>query len=270
MRSGPVGSPQPGSPSCSTRMARKLSLAWDGTELPAELRDTYEIYELAEGLGFAWLDEAEFLALPRPVRAELVAHQRRVGREQVPSVKAWGSLVGERAREQADGHRFVWWPSLLAGLEERVLTGYVEQGRRPSRHDRVSERTWRAAEHVVPGARSLAGSFPPRSGPNCFATVMAAAGVTDAGSQWVLREPFETWLAQSTRRGGCDAGPGTVLVWRSHDGQVQHAAVTIGDGWALHKPSQGWFDPVKVLTVADVNRSARSVGRRLHRYALLP
>jgi hypothetical protein len=48
----------------------------------------------------------------------------------------------------------------------------------------------------------------------------------------------------------------TVLVWRSRDHQVQQAALTVGDGWALHKPSQGWFDPVKVLTAADVKRSA--------------
>ncbi|MGH8967846.1 MAG: hypothetical protein ACRDXB_21335, partial [Actinomycetes bacterium] len=240
------------------------------TELPPELRDTYEIYELPEGLGFAWLDEDLFLSLPRSARVELVGAQRRLGREQVPSVKAWGSFVGDRAREQADGHRFVWWPSLLRGLEERVLTDYVEHDRRPSRHEQVSERTWRASEHQVPGGRMLAAGFPGGSGPNCFATVMAAAGVTDAGSQWMQREPFENWLAESTCCGGSDARPGTVLVWRSHDAQVQHAAVTIGDGWALHKPSQGWFDPVKVLAVADIKRSARAVGQRLHRYTLNP
>lgn len=27
------------------------------------------------------------------------------------------------------------------------------------------------------------------------------------------------------------------MVWRDRDGSVQHAAVTLDDGWALHKPS---------------------------------
>lgn len=49
---------------------------------------------------------------------------------------------------------------------------------------------------------------------------------------------------------------------------VQHAAVTIGDGWALHKPSQGWMSPNKALTVDEVKHSARGTGQRLRRYAL--
>ena len=82
------------------------------------------------------------------------------------------------------------------------------------------------------------------------------------------REPFEAWLAVSARIGGNDADPGTVLVWRDPDGAAQHAAVTLGDGWALHKPSQGWMSPTKVLSVGDAKFSAREKGRRLHRYTL--
>jgi hypothetical protein len=47
---------------------------------------------------------------------------------------------------------------------------------------------------------------------------------------------------------------------------AQHAAVTVGSGWTVHKPSQGWFDPVKVLSTSDVKASARSVGRRMQQY----
>lgn len=82
----------------------------------------------------------------------------------------------------------------------------------------------------------------------------------------MLREPFEDWLAEHATNGGEDAEPGTVLVWRSGDGAVQHSAVTLGDGWALHKPSQGWMSPTKVLSVRDVKYSARTRGHRLHRY----
>jgi hypothetical protein len=127
---------------------------------------------------------------------------------------------------------------------------------------------WERSAAVLPDARRLAGTFPGRSGPNCFATVMAAAGVAGAEDTWMVREPFEEWLAASTVRGGADDVAGTVMVWRSPDGLVQHAAVVLGDGYALHKPSQGWQSPTKVLTPHEVKMSSRATGRRLHRYLL--
>lgn len=75
---------------------------------------------------------------------------------------------------------------------------------------------------------------------------MGACGVDGAEDEWVLREPFEEWLTRNTVKGGRDDEPGTVFVWRDREGLVQHAAVTIGAGWALHKPSQGWMSPIKV------------------------
>src|SRR4029450_3865487 len=49
-----------------------------------------------------------------------------------------------------------------------------------------------------------------------------------------------------------------------------HAAVTLGDGWALHKPSQGWMTPRKVLLVRDVKRRARQAGALLSRRTIPP
>ena len=85
----------------------------------------------------------------------------------------------------------------------------------------------------------------------------------------MVREPFEEWLASTTRPGGDDKEPGTVLVWRSPDGLVQHAAVTLGDGWVFHKPSQGWMSPYKVLTIAECKASSRAIGRRLERQVIV-
>lgn len=246
----------------------ELAAAVGGREedLGDEVRDTFCLYGPPDGLRHVWLDEEAFLALPRLLRVRLVRAQLAHGRELVPTVRAWEPLV-PRVREQADGHRFVWWPSLLDGVEEPVLTAYVEEGRRASRHAEVPGEVWTRAT-VLPGARRIAGTFPAASGPNCFGAVMAAAGVPGADEVWMLREPFEEWLAASTRPGGRDDDPGTVLVWRSPDGLVQHAAVALGGGWALHKPSQGWMSPTKVLTVIECIASSRAPGRRLERRAL--
>lgn len=235
--------------------------------LSPEVRDTFQLYATAAGLSCVWLTESDFARLPRTDRVALLQERRAAEPLLTPTVRSWPDLR-DRVRGQVDGHRFLWWPSLLTAHAEQVLAGYVEDGRRPSRHLDVEARTWHAAEYLLPGARALAGTFPTASGPNCFATVMAAAGVTGARSVWMQREPFETWLRETTRPGGRDGEVGTVLVWRSPDGLLQHAAVTLGDGWALHKPSQGWMSPTKILTVADVKRSAYAVGRHLQRHTM--
>lgn len=233
-------------------------------ELSLELLDTYELYG-GKGKHLAWLTEPGLLALPRQRRADLIRAQVDGGRSVVPSVRRWGSLVGPRAGDQADGHRFVWWPSLLRGHAEQVLAEFVENGRLPSQHRSVFRSTWAAAQRLLPRAHELAGTFPTHSGPNCFGAVMAAAGVADAEHEWMQRQPFETWLAERTQPGCHESRPGTVLVWRSPAKELEHAAVTLGDGWALHKPSQGWMSPTKVLAVSDVIRSSRCRGRRLSR-----
>ncbi|MDL2344136.1 hypothetical protein QOL99_08220 [Deinococcus sp. MIMF12] len=82
------------------------------------------------------------------------------------------------------------------------------------------------------------------------------------------RDPFEAFLAERTRPGGRDDQPGTVLVWRNAAGAVEHAAVTLGGGWALHKPSQTWRSARVVLPVRDLIRGSRTPGWRLSRVSL--
>lgn len=237
-------------------------------ELQAELRDTFEIYGVPDGMVCVLASEGEFNALGQRTRADLVRRQFNFGREVVPTVRSAPAAVREKVTKQADGHRFVWWPSLLEGHQEHVLGDYLRFGRRPSRHGEVTASIWENAHPTLPGARALAGTFPHASGPNCFGTVMAAAGRSDAAEVWMRQAPFEDWLSAVAVPGGRDDDPGTLLIWRSPSGVAQHAAVTIGGGYALHKPSQGWMSPRKVLTVREVIASARQPGRRLSRYTL--
>lgn len=255
--------------------------SWPGalgrrSELSPELGHTYRTWRMDRSLEVRWLDEAAFLALDRSQRVALVRSQVTHGRGAVPSVRRWSDLVdGTVLRAQADGRRFVWWPSLLASddVAHAILSRVVEgspDGTAPetagSRHADVDPTTWARASSTVPQAMRLAGSFPASSGPNCFATVMAAAGVDGAEGDCVLREPFEAWLATTCRRGGRDDAAGTVLVCRDARGLAVHAAITIGDGWALEKGSAEWWTPCAVRTVPEVIRAARSPGQRLERH----
>lgn len=239
-------------------------------ELSPELRDTYRAYDLDRGLRKVWLDEPGFASLPKDVRARLVRAQANCGRGAVPTVRSWGDLIDPQLlRTQADGHRFVWWSSLVAHNTESILRRVVSCDRATSRHDEVSEKTWRSCAKILPGARALAGTFPLGSGPNCFTTVMAACGEADVADAWGRRSPFEEWLANKTRSGGDDDAPGTILLWRDGDGLAQHAVVTIGDGWGLEKPSQDWHSPRTVLGVREMVKANRIRGLRLQRRKLV-
>lgn len=230
---------------------------------------TYAMYGEAAREPHVVLDEEHFDALPKSLCSRLVRAQVLSGRDAVPTVRRWEPLLGERVRLQADRHRFVWWPSLLEGRAGDILPGVIEADNgRASRHREVTSEQWQRAGWSLPEARALAGTFAEASGPNCFATVMAAAGVPGVRDEWVQRETFEDFLAERTRRGGKDADPGTVLLWRSADGQVQHAAMTLGGGWALNKRGQGWQSPRVVLTAAEVVQQSRRAGWRLTRRRL--
>lgn len=242
--------------------------------LSPELRDTYRAWRVDRSLKTLWLDEAMFLGMSQSQRSTLVRAQVVHRRGAVPSVRRWWDLLDEAVlRSQADGHRFVWWPSLLATNAHPILSRAVvaaPDGREvdslPSRHREVAGSTWAACVAVLPEARRVAGTFPPSSGPNCFATVMAAAGVNRGAEQTKLQAPFLTWLGSSCRPGGRDEDAGTVLVWRDGTGAPVHAAVTLGGGWALEKASQEWWTPSAVRRVGDVIRTTRMRGRRLERH----
>ncbi|MGZ0145715.1 hypothetical protein ACXJJ3_01485 [Kribbella sp. WER1] len=246
------------------KQARTWKLTTDDREPSREDRDTYWIYAIdPKAARTAWLSEAAYDELPQATRAALVRAQVNHGRGSVPTVRRWAGVAGSELRQQADGHRFVWWKSLL-GDPKAVLPEIVSEGMGPSRHAEV--RRW---PRQLPRVRELAGTFADGSGPNCFGTVMAASGVEGAEHVWMVREPFEEWLAAHTERGGKDDVPGTVFVWRNAAGLVEHAGLTIGDGWMLHKPSQAWKSPRKIRTVAEVKRATRTAGWRLERHRVV-
>ena len=237
--------------------------------LTDDLRDTYKVWRMQGTRTVVWFDEESFMSLPRADRARLVREQARRDRGAVPTVNRWSDVFDARTlRAQADSYRFVWWPALLDQHPEQVLAAHVLDGQPASRHDEVKASTWRACERLLPGAREIAGQFAPSSGPNCFGTTLAAAGLVDSTS-CVVQEPFEDFLSAHCTPSGRDEEPGTVFVWRDGHGQPVHSAVTIGDGWALEKPAQTWWTPRVVLDVRQLIKANRGAGQRLERHRIL-
>lgn len=235
--------------------------------LSPELRDTFKVWRLRDRADVVWLDEGTFMGLDHDRRRRLVRAQASRGRGAVPSVRPWADLVDvEVVRVQAGGHRFVWWPSLIGQRRESVLKRFIADEGDGARHRGAPTSTWRSCDTLLPSARELAGTFATGSGPNCFGTVMAAAGVNGAADAWMLQAPFQEWLETACVPGGNDDQAGTVLVWRDSSGLPVHAAVTIGDGLALEKAAQTWWTPRVVATVQEIKRASRAPGQRLERH----
>lgn len=213
--------------------------------LPMEIVDVFSVYR---SVAPEWilLTGDEFAALPAPARRALACTRR-------------------------DTTGAVLWPDHAGAAVVRYLLAFIEKGMAPSEHHRVREETWERCATLLPSAHELAGTFPSGSGPNCFGTVMAAAGVPGADGEWMQREPVESWLAEHTERirgTRHDAEPGVILAWRNEEGILLHACVTLGDGWVLNKPSQAWFSPRVVWPLRTAIRHARQVGARLERHLL--
>lgn len=209
-----------------------------------ETRDSFYLY----GGTWTWLTQPEFEALPLAARRLLHgARRRHMSPKPTPP-----------------------WPSRLTA-EPDLAVRWVEHGMRPSRHREVPTEVWARCTDVLPEAERLAGTFSADgSGPNCFGTVLAAAGVEGAEHEWTQLEEFDDWLAGATdevRGTARDEAPGTVLVWHEH-GRLAHAAVTIGGHWALSKPSQSWSSPRLIWSVRETILSWRFPGTRLSRHAL--
>jgi hypothetical protein len=97
---------------------------------------------------------------------------------------------------------------------------------------------------------------------------MAAAGVPHSEDDCVVEQRFLDWVESASQPGGRDDDPGTLLVWRATGGTPVHAAVTIGDGWALEKASGEWWTPRAIRSVRDVIRASRVPGQHLGRHQL--
>lgn len=99
------------------------SIRGSPVEPPAEMRDTFALYRVG-GARIVVISAAEFAALPRAHRAKLVRDQHHRGRALVPSVRSAPVTLRDAVRLQADGHRYVWWPSLIGSAGSvRHLSG---------------------------------------------------------------------------------------------------------------------------------------------------
>ncbi len=236
--------------------------------------------------GFAVDRAATHVALLAPVVMEQMSHSLRyelaqtqwqVGRGQLYSLPELVPILEgvldddallARTIATADGALIALdatlWQSLDAARRTQLVAAFLRREREP-----YSFLARQVLEDValLPHRRallySLASGYVADSGPNCFATALAATADTweeaeTVAALWLHTGPFERWLAAA----GYSCCPGAsaadtlltdaVLVWRDADGDAQHACYVVGQGVCLNKNAQCWFAPRHLAATADV------------------
>lgn len=235
--------------------------------VPLSLHDTLTTYNVAPDPPWVvWLTFEAFACLGGAERLNLLHEQRDFGRAGVIHLDEVTDQLEPRtltalAALTTDGY-FVWWSRLWELLptteQQSVLQRFVETDRLPCRRHNFTPDHWDRVATLLPGAGDLAGSFLPESGGNCLSTVMATFGAPAVAERWEHPEPFERWLERFTALPKSDVQKraqvdelGNVLVWRDESTRVQHAAVSLGEGFVLHKEAQSWHVPRQVTSLDE-------------------
>jgi hypothetical protein len=267
-----------------TVILERDELAEDFTAAPLELRDSYWTYAVGQDARrVALLAPAEWRSLPSEERAELRGLQWRLGRGQLYDWSFAHDILRNETGVlrrldaevfEADGRPMldltwdIWWAMsrrARAAWLARYVGTIASDGEPACLSSTLADPFWAAlpARGCGPAVRVLAGTFAGRSGPNCFAAVLAgvtnalAAGLS-AAQLWLHGDPF----LRNLRARGFErqAGPveaaeaGDVLIWEDGGRDMVHAALCLGDGLAFQKQGQGWALPWQVVPLAALLR----------------
>jgi hypothetical protein len=269
------------------------ALEWLEPEMLALTRD--EFNQLSGSLGLAFKDayqtysvsgdatrvmlftSEEFHLLSLPARARLMRLQVELRRGQVyPMSFVSGVLTDfpsalgflESDIFDSDAGRYLalrsdaWW-RLSARVRHAWLDHFVSQDRAVCLSGRLSSKLLQGITGKHPSiVAELVGSFASRSGPNCFATTLAAV----TGSLNIARSIAGLWLpAESFLRGlserefhprgplsSARLEPSDVLVWFDQHHRAQHACYALTSEAVLNKDAQAWFAPRQLLPLETV------------------
>ena len=256
--------------------------AWSAAGLALDYIDSYRSYAIAPAATWlARLDQHAFAALDSALRADLLRAQVSVGNGQVYPWDAVAhhlvnidaaTLLAAHTVDTRDARRVVLtsalWHALPTSVQDAWLIDFVAAQQAPyPLVDLAAQLTapQRALLTARPHLARLANTFATSSGPNCFATVLAALAPASVGSDalvntWMHAAPFIAALAVAgyTQQipvdglAGLDALTDAVLVWHDVEGEPQHACYQLGAGVVINKNAQAWYSPRELTATADV------------------
>lgn len=241
-------------------------------------KDAYRTYSVSNDATRVMLfSSEEFHLLSLETRARLMRLQTQLDRGQVYPISfvlrvlrdfpsAMGFLESDTFDTDAGPHvglRYDAWWRLSTRVRHAWLEHFVSQDRSVCLSARLSGRMLQSITGKHPSIVSeLIGSFASRSGPNCFATTLAAVtnSLTIARSISGLWLPAESFLRELTERGFHPRAPlknarlesGDVIVWFDADHRARHACYALTPEMVLNKDAQAWYAPRQLLPLETV------------------
>jgi hypothetical protein len=234
--------------------------------------DSYATYAVTlEALWVTLLSSEEFGALPKELHLELRQLQAKLGRGQIYSFDDYKALLQPSELELTHSHTFDYqgllrlelsyplWHSFSFETQKHWLATFVSEDRNDCLSGQLSKRQWRQINKRLPAIQHLLG-FSDKSGPNCFATVLAALLDIDVAkhisSLWLQSETF---LREIKKRGYQKSHfrvtehlpESSILIWHNNT-HVQHTCLYLGDGLVFNKDAQSWFAPRQILRLENV------------------
>lgn len=236
------------------------------------LIDTYKLYALhPDCTQIAFLRSTDIAQLSHAHVERLLVAQWRAGRGQVYRWDQIAALAEQSLDQDLIRRMCVPTPDgrflILDAALWRRLPG-------------VAQEAWLAMivrEHLHPYPTLPASSLPTHrvlhpwllntfacsSGPNCFATTLAAAipqgrVAHRVATRWLRQTPFLKGMAHQGYRIRPGLSPlnraveDSICLWVDAAENVQHACYVIGDGIALNKNAQSWYAPRHLAAVRDI------------------
>lgn len=243
---------------------------------PLAFTDSYALWRVhRDATLVALLAPEEFRRFPPELQTSLLQLQWELGRGQIYAAEtlrtvlgplAWATIPHYAQFMTDDGLKVALdaaiWQALDPAAQWQLLSAFIDQNQPGCCTAAMAPEDWQAlAAAHPPIVAQLAGSFAWTSGPNCFATALAATTTSldtaqTVASLWLFAAPFLRGLAargyhkMHELTGAAPAGG--VLVWQNASGDVVHACYCLGDGLVLNKDSQTWYTPRMVQRLEDV------------------
>lgn len=237
--------------------------------------DAYRTYEVGkEASSVILLSSQDLQNLPNDVRLELLQLQASLNRGQIYNFGEYKNYLKDSELEYAQGFTFDYegkemlelnhtlWHSFSFETQKRWLARFVSEDRTDCLSTTLSKKEWQAIHNHYPAVKQLIG-YADSSGPNCFATTLAASLDVEKAryisSLWLqgetfLREIEKRSYQKSELEVNADLPDGSILVWQNDKG-IQHACFYLGNGLVFNKDAQTWFAPRQILKLESVLES---------------
>lgn len=219
-----------------------------------QLVNSYEYWGLSKDVDYVIVAGAEWITNLAPSKKEtLLAIQLKMNRGLIFPVSYFSEVpdfLKENLVKNNEDEFIVLtanlWKQLPFELKEQLMKEYSRQW-----DEWLSEEV---PEQLPLLMKKYVNTFPAEGGSNCLAATLFAISQQEwMIHEWVHPQTFAEKLSRTNSFIETDElSEGDVLVWKTVDGQIQHASYHIGNQLFFNKSGQTFFNPWKIVSFSEL------------------